>query len=94
MERNDIIEILKNEGYPQFMLEKTADKIEELSPLLKMSFENWVKHYIEPSFVIKGYSYATLVEKYKMKPIGAFITLDWIMREPEKATKELNRGIK
>ena len=39
-------------------------------------------------------AYATLIEKYKMNPIGAFITVDWIMREPEKATKELNRGIK
>jgi len=29
-----------------------------------------------------------------MKPIGAFITLDWLIREPEKAKKSLKKGIK
>jgi len=29
-----------------------------------------------------------------MKPIGAFITLDWLIKEPEKAKKALNEGIK
>ena len=29
-----------------------------------------------------------------MNPIGAFITLDWLMREPEKAKEALNKGVK
>ena len=94
MERNRIIEILKEQGYPTFMLEKTADKVENLSQPLKVSFSNWVESGIEPSFSIKGYSYSTLIEKFNMKPVGAFITLDWIVREPEKAIENLNRGIK
>ena len=94
MERNRIIEILKEQGYPTFMLEKTADKVENLSQPLKESFSKWVESGIEPSFSIKGYSYGTLIEKFNMKPVGAFITLDWIIREPEKAIENLNRGIK
>ena len=94
MERNRIIEILKEQGYPTFMLEKTADKVENLSLPLKESFSLWVESGREPSLSIKGYSYSILIEKFKMKPVGAFITLDWIMREPEKAIENLNRGIK
>ena len=94
MERNRIIEILKEQGYPTFMLEKTADKVENLSQPLKESFSLWVESGIEPSLSIKGYSYSILIEKFKMKQVGAFITLDWIMREPEKAIENLNRGIK
>lgn len=94
MERNRIIEILKEQGYPTFMFEKTADKVENLSQPLKESFSLWVESGIEPSLSIKGYSYSILIEKFKMKPVGAFITLDWIVREPEKAIENLNRGIK
>lgn len=94
MERNKVIELLKEQGYPTFMLDKTADKIENLSPLLAEAFDNWAKHGIEASFTIKGYSYSSLIEKFGMKPIGAFITLDWIMKNPEKAIESLKHGIK
>lgn len=94
MERNKIIEILKEQGYPAFMLDKTSTKIENLSQPLKEVFSMWVERGIEPSFSIKGYSYQTLIEKFNMKPVGAFLTLDWIIREPEVAIENLNRGIK
>ena len=76
------------------MLDKTADKIENLSPVLQEAFDCWVKCNIEPSFSIKGYSYSSLIETYNMKPIGAFLTLDWLIKEPEEALENLNRGIK
>lgn len=94
MERNKITSLLREQGYPEFMFERTADKVENLSPVLKDAFEQWVEYGIEPSFSVEGYSYQMLIEKYKMKPVGAFITLDWIIREPEKAIENLNRGIK
>jgi hypothetical protein len=94
MERNKIIELLKEQGYPAFMLDKTADKVENLSPILQEAFDCWVKCGIEPSFSIKGYSYSSLIETFGMKPIGAFLTLDWLIKEPEKALENLNRGIK
>lgn len=93
MERNKIIELLNEHGYPKFMLGKTSDKIENFSPFLMEAFENWVLYGIEPSFVIKGYSFTSLIEKFKMNPIGAFITLDWIMRDSEIALKSLKRGV-
>ena len=39
MERNYIIEILKSEGYPQFLLEKTADKIVTFKQEIADAFE-------------------------------------------------------
>ena len=41
-----------------------------------------------PDFMIES------TMEYKMKPIGAFITLDWLYREPDQAKKALKRGIK
>ena len=94
MERNKLIELLKEQGYPSFMLEKTIDKIENFSQPLKEAFTIWAECGIEPAFSIKGYSYNNLINDFKMKPVGAFFTLDWIMREPEKAIENINRGIK
>lgn len=94
MERTKIIELLNEHGYPAFMLDKTADKVEGFPSFLMEAFEKWAFYGIEPSFVIKGYSFTSLIEEFKMTPIGAFITLDWIMREPEKAIEKLGRGIK
>ena len=93
MERNKVIEILKEQGYPTFILDKTADKIEKMSPSLNKAFVDWVEQGIEPTFSIHGYSYSFLIEKFNMNPIGAFICLDWIIREPEEAIEKLNCGI-
>ena len=41
MERNQIIEILKEEAYPEYMIEQTANKLENLVPEIKDVFEQW-----------------------------------------------------
>lgn len=94
MERNTIIEILKEEAYPEYMIEQTADKMENLEPEIKNAFEQWQLNGIIPTITLEGYTYQTLVNQFGMKPVGAFITLDWLKREPEKAAKALERGIK
>ena len=94
MERNDIIEILKSEGYPQFMLEKTADKIVAFKQEIADAFEALFTNKENPSVSIEGFSYETLVTDYKMNPVGALITLDWLIREPEIAKEALKKGVK
>jgi hypothetical protein len=47
-----------------------------------------------PKITLEGYTFKDLIHQYGMKPIGAFITMDWLKREPEKATEVLERGIK
>ena len=76
------------------MIEQTADKMENLEPEIKNAFEQWQLNGIIPTITLEGYTYQTLVNQFGMKPVGAFITLDWLKREPEKAAKALERGIK
>lgn len=94
MERTEIIRILKEEGYPDFMIEKTADKIEAFSIAVAEAFDNWSKDKSQPNISIEGFTFTDLVTKWGMKPIGAFITLDWLLREPENAKNALIKGIK
>ena len=94
MERKQIIEILKEEAYPEYMIEQTADKMENLENEIKEAFEKWHLDGTIPTIKLEGYSYQDLVNQFGMKPVGAFITLDWLKREPEKAARALERGIK
>ena len=94
MERTEIIRILKEEGYPDFMLEKTTDKIEAFSSVVQKAFEEWCNNKQQPNIVVEGFAFTDLLTQWGMKPIGAFITLDWLLREPESAKNALRKGIK
>lgn len=94
MDRERIKEILVEEQYPEFMIENTADKIEAFSLAVAEAFDNWSKNKSQPDISIEGFAFKDLITKWGMNPVGAFITLDWLLREPEKAKRALNKGIK
>lgn len=60
---------------------------------IKAAFEEWVDSNVIPTIEIEGWSHNKLVEKFKMCPVAAFLALDWLTREPEKASKALKLGI-
>ena len=94
MDRARIKEILVEEKYPEFMIEKTVDKVEAFSPVVAKAFCSWCERKEQINLVVEGFSFNDLISKWGMNPVGAFITLDWLILEPEKAKKALNRGIK
>lgn len=94
MEKNKILEILKEESYPEYMIDQTANKLENLSPKTRCAFEQWQLDGKNPTLTLENYTFKVLVEDFGMKPVGAFLTLDWLEREPEHAVKALSKGIK
>ena len=94
MDRVRIKETLVEEQYPEFMIEKTADKIESFSPVVAKAFSYWCERKEDSNLVVEGFSFKDLISKWGMTPIGAFITIDWLIREPEKAKEALMKGIR
>ena len=94
MNKEQIIQVLKREDYPSFMIESTVEKIGNFCPKVKNAFEQWMKTGNQCNLVIEGYGFRDLSKKYGMTPVGAFITLDWLYREPQKAKSNLMKGIK
>ena len=94
MNRDRIIMILCAQDYPDYMLEQTADKVERMDERIKNVFEEWVENGTIPTLEIEGWNYNSLISKFKMRPVAAFLALDWLMRDPEKASKALKRGIR
>lgn len=82
-------------GYSSYEADMLADDLCKLHPELKPLFERWVCEGIEcDSTVFHGYSIDTLRSGSKMNFIAALLTLDWLLREPEKALPIIRRGIK
>lgn len=93
MDRESLFRFLTQEGYPTYMLENTAKKIERLSPQVASAFNDLISGHI-PEIEIGGFSYAFFVNERHMKPVGAILALDWLVREPEVARKSLLSPIK
>lgn len=92
MERNVLLDLLKEEGYPAHMFDNTIEKIDKFQPDIAKVFLLWLKEGKTPCISVAGFSFSDLTGQYGMKPVGAFITLDWLIRDPEKASKALKAG--
>ena len=94
MNKEILVKLLKEENYPAHMVDVTIGKLNKLQPIVLDNFEAWLNEGIIPDIEIEGYSYRVLVNDYGMKPVGAFLTLDWLCRDPQKASLSLKKGIK
>lgn len=94
MNRDSIIMALCAQDYPDYMLDQTVNKIECMDERVKVAFEKWIDGNETPSLEIEGWNYDKLVANFKMRPVAAFLALDWLIRDPEKAIKALKRGIR
>ena len=91
MDRAIIEKILREEGYPSYMIEQTVTKIDNFQPSVKACFEKWVEDGTPPDIEIGGFTFRRFIEEQDKTPIAAFLALDWLVREPEIAKVSLSR---
>lgn len=72
---------------------RTIRRIRQLDPRILKGVEAWIDG-ATPDLAFAGVSYADLVETEKMRPIRAFLFLDWLRREPAIATDYLCTKLK
>lgn len=77
--------LLKRNGYSDAAAASAAPKIEKMDPQLQNDLLRWDKIGDFPNREIEGFTVAGLVENVGMHPIGAFLVLDWLLREPDEA---------
>lgn len=69
-----------------------VEKISRLAPDIYAAFESWFNTGVVKEIEVEGYTVASLRKKKKnMNIVGAYLTLDWLRREPEKAKYALNQ---
>ena len=94
MEEERIIKKLTDEGCPSFMISGMVEKIKAMDTELLAFFFHWCDNGKTPDIEIEGFTFESLINDYDMNSVGAFLTLDWLCKEPEKALQEIKRGIK
>ena len=79
-------------GYPKSGAALVSGKLLHLQRPIKSIFKDWWLLGENPDVEIEGYTFESLMELHKMNPIAAFLTLDWLIREPERAKESLKHG--
>lgn len=85
VEGDQWLPLLKRNGYSDAAAASAAPKIEKMDPQLQNDLLRWDKIGDYPDREIEGFTVAGLVENAGMHPIGAFLMMDWLLREPDEA---------
>lgn len=77
-------------NYTEKQAEIAIEDLQDLDSELRPVLESWLSEGViteDKSF--QGYTVKRLMELYQMEFVGALLTLDWIIKEPEKAAAGL-----
>lgn len=72
---------------------KIIKAIRKMDPELKKAFGKWYINGMIPKGYVEGITFDMLVNSFHMNEINAFLTLDWLKREPVEATAALGSAI-
>ena len=91
---NEIVKRLIDEfGYSEYGAQIVAKKLLPSVPEVKSAFFSWWQTgMIDNELEVEGYSVIRLLSEHDMTPIGAFLTLDWLFRDPSAAINSLEKG--
>jgi len=84
--------LVEQHDYKHSQVDGVIDRIEAFSPPIAEAFAHWLAtgEFVSPE--IAGYTVQKIVEKQRMKPVAAFIQLQWLEDEPARALRSLRRG--
>ena len=90
---NSITDKLISQGYPVKAAAVAASELVKVAPCLKTLVEGWLegKNIDHESH---GYSISGLMESRHMTYPAALLTIDWLIKDPDKAKKSLDKGIR
>ena len=90
MDRDKLMEVLVDKyDYKNSQVGAVADKILAFDPRVAAAFGKWMETGVIDETEVAGYTVAGIIAKKKMKVVGAYLTLDWLAREPEQARQAL-----
>lgn len=93
--KEKIYRTLKERGYSEHSTKLLLPDLMRLSVPLDRMLQAWLNNEREqPDYSCNGYSIHGLQRERGMKYLAALLTIDWLIKEPEKAKRSLAKGIK
>lgn len=92
MDNQQIIQAIQSKYPDKYSSEKISSSLEKMSPVIKKALVEFLQNHQHPQINLEGYTVEKLVNESGMNEIAAYLTLDWIIREPEQALDSLKKG--
>lgn len=95
MEETDIRQILCNRNYSDMAAALVAKELMKIEDDLKPLLQSWLQDDSNnQDYLIAGYSISQLQKERGMTYPAAILTIDWLMKDPDKAKVSLNNPYK
>lgn len=82
--------LVEKYDYMESKVDGVVEKISKFSPKVMESFEKWFNTGEVDSIEVEGFTIKDILDKKKMTIVSAYITLDWLHRDPKQAKAALN----
>ena len=92
--RNKIYEILIENGYSENSANLVLNELAQLSAPLNECLVEWIETGNCKDYAVDGFSIFDFQKNRKMKYPAALLTMDWLIKEPEKAKESLKKGLR
>jgi len=91
---DDLVTRLVDElDYPPDGARYMAERLAASDPRVRAGFWRWWRDgVVDDALRIEGYTAARLVTEKGLNPLAAFVTVDWLCREPELAAATIEAG--
>ena len=87
-------DLIENKKLDAVQVERVSNKIEALSPDIREALEKWIETDNVSSPEYAGYDVnAILKAQPHMTVLGAYLSLDWLRRDPVVAKKSIEHSI-
>lgn len=90
----EIKNILISRGYTEKQALAIAPELLQIDNSLQKGFRYWLVSEEETDYIVEGVKLSELKHKFDLTYPAALLTIDWLIKEPERAVKSINRGIK
>lgn len=74
--------LTENELFSRIQALRIINRIRKLDPEIKKEFFKWFCYNRMPLLTIEGVTFEELINAEKMRPVRAFLFMDWLKREP------------
>ena len=84
--------LVEGKQYDRAQTERLAPKIDALSDDIRKALENWIDTGSTESPEYAGLNVGDIIKlQPRLKTLNAYLTLDWLRRDPQNALKALKQ---
>lgn len=91
IKEEEFFTLMEQDGYTAEELNHLFCVIRDMDPRVHSWVSGWLKGNGYPEDRIEGVTVEELVEHQGLKPLNAFIVMDWLLKDPDGAKYSLTR---